>query len=431
MSNSPTLQHRFQPFANRDFRLLWSVDFLRSGAYWIDQVVRPVLMFDLTESPLLLGATFAVWVAASLLVAPFVGLILDRFERRLVLFWTLVAHFLGILLLLVPLSLGALEVWQVFASAAISGVAIEFVETARRAMLPDVLPGPQLLSGTGLLQTARTTTQIAGALTAGLLLATADAGLTYALAATLYLVAAMGLTRLRTNQRPREADPSRRSPWSELTAGLRWATAARWPLAVLGLLLIAFLLISPYQGVFLPLMAIDVLMAEPAWVGYLVAVRGLGGTIGSLGLASVREIRSPGAMLIGLFALGGCALMAIGAAPHLAILALGVFVASIVDTNILSVSNLTFLTHTPDVMRGRALSLSSIASGIGSAGALLAGLAAEALGVREALFLLAGCVGVSAVGAWFLLRLRWWLWRRSAFNDAAAEAWLRARDNDR
>ena len=417
----------FAALRYRDFRILWLVFFLRSGAFWVEQVGRPVMMLELTGSPLLLGATFAAWVGASLLVAPLAGAVLDRFQRRLVVFASLLANFAGALLVLVPLMLGQLEVWQIILSAAVSGLSMEFVEIGRRAMLPAVLPEPALRSGTALLQTARTTTQIGSALLAGLVLALADFTLMYALVAALLLFACVGVLLIRAPDPPRAGSPGRTpgSVVSELTGGVRWAFEARWPIVVLALLALTFLLLNPYQGVFLPLMVIDELQMPSAWVGYLVALRGLGATLGSIGLAALTSIRSPGAMLVGLLVIGGIALLVMAGAPHVAILALATFAAAIVSTNILSVSNLAIIVHAPDEMRGRALSLASMATGAGLLGALAAGGLADILGVRLALAALAGSVIAVAVSAWLAHRVRWWLWRRRAFDDAMAEAWSR------
>ena len=189
-----------------------------------------------------------------------------------------------------------------------------------------------------------------------------------------------------------------------------------------------FVFLIPYQGVFVPLMVIDVLEQQKSWVGYLIAITGVGATTGSVGLAAMRRIRSPAAMLVGLLAVAGVALAVMSSAPHLAVLAVCAFVAGAASNNIVSVANLAMLAHAPDDMRGQALSLMNLVMGTILIGALVAGVLAEALGARVGLVTVGSCLIASAAVAWAVHRMRWWLWRRRTFDEESAQAWLRGED---
>ena len=73
----------FAPFASRDFRVLWLAIFLRSGALWLDQAARPLLIAELTGSAFLLGVVLAVRMAPNLILGLFAGAVVDRYSRRL------------------------------------------------------------------------------------------------------------------------------------------------------------------------------------------------------------------------------------------------------------------------------------------------------------------------------------------------------------
>ena len=75
---------QFAALRHRGFRLLWVATLLSSTARWADLVVVGWLTLELTDSPLMVGI-----VAASKMVgylaAPFMGVVADRMDRRLLL----------------------------------------------------------------------------------------------------------------------------------------------------------------------------------------------------------------------------------------------------------------------------------------------------------------------------------------------------------
>src|SRR6202008_350872 len=75
---------QFAALRHRGFRLLWVATLLSSTARWADLVVVGWLTLELTDSPLMVGI-----VAASkmlgYLAAPFMGVVADRMDRRMLL----------------------------------------------------------------------------------------------------------------------------------------------------------------------------------------------------------------------------------------------------------------------------------------------------------------------------------------------------------
>ncbi len=376
----------FAPFASRDFRVLWMAIFLRSGALWLDQVARPVLIAELTGSALLLGAVLAARMAPNLILGLFAGAIVDRYPRRTILFLSQAGNVVATGLVFLLLLLDLVEPWHIIALAALAGVNIAFFQPARQAILPVIVPAGALRPAVALSQTANTVMRIGGALLAGLLLEFADFTIIYGVMTGIYVGAAFCTALLRADSGPTRA--ARRAAGSLLrqTAdGVRWALAERWPLAVVAVSALMFIFLSPYQGVFIPLMVIDVLAERSAWVGYLIAVGGAGAAAGSLGLAALRTLPAPGRFMAGLLIAAGISLAVMSEAPHLAVLAPCIFLAAACSTNVMSLANLTLLAQVPEGMAGRALSFMSLARGMIPLGALFAGALADLLGARSGL----------------------------------------------
>ena len=388
----------FAPFASRNFRVLWLAIFLRSGALWLDQVARPVLIAELTGSALLLGAVLAARMAPNLLLGLFAGAVVDRYSRRRILFLSQAGNVVATGLVFVLLLLDWVEAWHVIALAAMAGLNMAFFQPARQAILPTIVPAAALRPAVALSQTANTVMRIGGALLAGLLLEFSDFIVIYAAMTGIYLGAALCTALIRSERAPARA--ARRAGGSLLrqtVEGVRWAVAERWPLAVAAISALMFIFLSPYQGVFVPLMVIDVLSERPAWVGYLIAVGGAGAAAGSLGLAALRTLPAPGRLMAGLLIAAGIALAVMSGAPHLWVLAPCIFLAAACSTNVMSLANLTLLAQVPDGMAGRALSLMNLARGMIPVGALFAGALADFLGARTGLLTMGVCAAAFAM----------------------------------
>ena len=422
----------FSAFSYRDFRVLWAATFVRSAALALELVARAVLIVELTGSAVLLGAVLAAWMAPNLLLSPFAGAIVDRYPYRRVLIGSFLANAAASGVLFILLIVDQAQSWQVIALSALSGIGFVFFNLARRALLPVIVEASHLRSATALSQTGQTSVKIGGALLAGLLLSIADFTWMFGLMTAFSLLAALLGAMIQTRQEPkRDAAAEDRSIVGQITAGARWAIDTRWPIAVLVISAMSYMFLQPYEAVLMPLVVIDELGQHRSWVGYLAAVGGLGATVGAVWLASLKEIRSPNLLMIGLIATGGASLIGIALAPHLAVVATCVFFATACVYNMATVANLALLAHAPEEMRGQALTLMNLVQGTILIGALVAGALVDSLGPQGGLLTMAACLLGASLLALSMPRVRWWLWRRRMYTDLTAADWIRASDADR
>ena len=424
----------FSAFSYRDFRVLWTATFVRSAALALELVARAVLIVELTGSAVLLGAVLAAWMAPNLLLSPFAGVIVDRYPYRRVLIASFLANAVASGVLFVLLIVDQAQSWQVIALSALSGIGFVFFNLARRALLPVIVESAHLRSATALSQTGQTSVKIGGALLAGLLLSIADFTWMFGLMTAFSLFAVLLGAMIQAQQEPSADDEDEdveRSIIGQITAGARWALDTRWPIAVLVISAMSYMFLQPYEAVLMPLVVIDELGKHRSWVGYLAAVGGLGATVGAVWLASLKQIRSPNLLMVGLIATGGVSLIGIALAPHLAVVAVCVFFATACVYNMATVANLALLAHAPEEMRGQALTLMNLVQGTILIGALIAGALVDSLGPPRGLLTMAACLlGVSLL-ALSMPRVRWWLWRRRMYTDLTAADWMRASEGDR
>src|SRR5688572_18322448 len=98
----------------RDFRLLWFGHLFTSMAFWMDQVARGWLIYELTDSALQLGLVRGVQAIPTLLLSPVAGTAADRYSRKMQI---LVAQVLdGLMLAAVALLIvtGQIQPWHVY-----------------------------------------------------------------------------------------------------------------------------------------------------------------------------------------------------------------------------------------------------------------------------------------------------------------------------
>ena len=383
--------------------MLWLVLVARSAALWVDQVARPVLVFELTDSAFLVGVVFAARMAPNFVLGLFAGALVDRYPRKAVLAGSQVGNAVASGLVLLLLLFDTLEAWHVIVLVAVNGSSIAFFQPARQAILPMLVPPDALRPAVALSQTANNMMRIVGGILGGVLLAVASYTAIYGLMTALYAVVIVLALAIRAETRARgRDDPSQLSIWQSSLEGARWAIRERLPLAVLLPALVLFVFIVPYQGVFVPLLVIDVLGEDRSWVGYLVVAAGAGAVAGSLVVARMSTLPAAGPTMLGVLAAAGAVLALLGAAPHLGVAALLLLLMGASTTAFMTVSNLTMLNLAPPEMHGRALSLMNFARGLIPVGALVSGALAEEFGARTGLAAmgLATVAAVILVGAW-------------------------------
>ena len=113
--------HQLAALRHRGFRLLWIATLLSSTARWADMVVVGWLTLELTDSPLMVGIV-AGSKMAGYLAAPFMGVVADRMDRRLLLVIAALVNLAVSAVMLLLFASGWLALWHVIALALLSSL---------------------------------------------------------------------------------------------------------------------------------------------------------------------------------------------------------------------------------------------------------------------------------------------------------------------
>ncbi|MGE5524363.1 MAG: MFS transporter [Rhodospirillaceae bacterium] len=368
---------QFAALHHRGFRLLWTATLLSSTARWADVVVLGWLTLDLTASPLMVGIVTASRMAGYV-AAPFMGVIADRVDRRLLLIIASLVNLATATITLLLFVTGYLQLWHLVVLAVVSSLTWSLDHPTRQAFVPDLVGKDRLANAIALNSVAVETTVVVGPGLGGLLIPAFGMAGAYGLIAGMYVLDVAVLLRLKDARQTTTA--AHESPVKSLIGGLRYVRSNQ---TVLVLLLIAGLFnlfAAPYRYAFLPVFARYILDTGPAGYGMLTAMAGVGGLTSGFLVIALGNFRHKGALLVfATFALPTSLLLFAVSTSYPLSLAL-VFVAGLTQAMTWTLIATLILGHTAQSMRGRVMGLRTGVIITLPVGNLVAGAIAERFG---------------------------------------------------
>ena len=347
-------------------------------------IARGWLVLDLTDSSFMVTGVNAIGMAPMLAFSVFGGAIADRANRKLVLIASDIFNFVMVLALAVLILADVVEVWHVFALTALHGVGFSLGMPARAASVGNLVERQDLASGVALFTTIFSSAMLVGPALAGYLLAAFGMGFPFAVPCVVLAPALVLLFMLRLPGLPRpEGAPQQTSVLGSIGQGFVYVRRTN---VLIGLMLmgtVTTVFAMPYQTL-LPVFARDILDVGESGLGWLGAMGGAGAIAGSFSVAafsSPRQIKL--LMLVGGVALGIFIAMFALSKIYLLSLVMALLVGYLLQ--VFMTSNFTLVQIiSPDYIRGRVLSIRMVAVGIGPAGMVMLGAAAETWGADVA-----------------------------------------------
>jgi MFS family permease len=184
-------------FGNRSFRLFWSGFAFSSVGDAMTRVALIWFVFQLTGSSKALGLLSVCYTGPILIGGLAAGSLLDRFDRRKVMIADNLIR--GVAVASVPLlhALGRLELWHIYAVAAVYGLLMMISLAGSPALLPSLVSSDQLITVNALEMLGFTMGGIIGPPLAGLLIPFAGAPNVLIIDAISYGLFALALSRVR------------------------------------------------------------------------------------------------------------------------------------------------------------------------------------------------------------------------------------------
>src|SRR3954471_18046624 len=159
------------PFAVRDFRLLWAGEAVSALGDQFALIALPWLALVLTGSALALGGAMALMAIPRAILMTFGGVAVDRFSPRQVMLGSNAVRLVAVSVLGAVVVAGQAELWMLYAFALVFGVADAFFFPAQTAIVPELVADEQLPRANGIVQGTAQITVLVGPVAAGLVIA--------------------------------------------------------------------------------------------------------------------------------------------------------------------------------------------------------------------------------------------------------------------
>jgi len=273
---------------------LWGATLMHSLAMGMEQVAIGWLVFEMTDSPWMVG------VAASARMAPFFflgilsGAITDRVDRRIFLRLVTVGGSVTAFIMAAMLMVGIDNVWYVIALAAATGCMWAFVMTIRHSYTFDIVGPENALNGLSMNAMGQRIGGVVGSVLAGVVIALSGVGEQYLVIGAVNIVAVVFLMAARDVG---QAAPKERQSVIKNLVGYAQLLRENRILMILMLLTGATEIFGFTHQSVLVVFARDNLELGPLGFGFITAIRQGGGALGLLVLAFMGGTRHKGRLM--------------------------------------------------------------------------------------------------------------------------------------
>src|SRR3954454_11890077 len=349
------------PFAFRDFRLYWVARLSSTIAQMSMVIVIGWQVYDIARrtmdqhhAALQLGLIGMVQFVPLFALTLVTGWTADRIDRRWIARATISLEIFCAIVLGWLSWTGSVSLAALFAVAALLGVARAFAMPALSALSPNLVPREVLPRAIALSSISWQSGAVAGPAVGGYLYAAAP-HLPYAVAGALFALSLLCMFMIRPIERTAIGDAH---PWRQMIDGLHYVRRNRLVLGAISLDLFAVLLGG--ATAMLPVYARDILHSGPAGLGHLRAAPAVGATLAAAWFSFRPLKHDVGVKMLIAVAVFGAATVVFGWSRSMPLSLLCLAVLGAADMLSVYVRQSLIQLHTPDGMRGRVGSVSSL-----------------------------------------------------------------------
>ncbi len=369
----------FRSLQHRNFRLFFMGQGISLTGTWMQMTAVAWLVWRLSHSALLLGLVGFASRIPTFVMAPFVGVLIDRVDRHRLIILTQVLSMAQALMLAGLMYSGRLAIWHIIVLSLLLGFINALDMPARQSFLVQMLDRREDLTNAIAMNSSMVNgARLIGPSIAGFLIASAGEALCFLLNGLSYIAVIAGLLMMRI--RPNARVESQSTVIENLREGFRYAFGFS-PVRSLLLLLALVSLTGASYAQLLPIFAQEILHGDARTQGFLISASAVGALAGALYLAGRRSVRGLGRVIAFSCAGFGIGLIALGLSPNLwltltvmPVIGLGLMIQ-------MASTNTVLQTIVDDDKRGRVMSFYSMAfMGMVPLGSLLAGILAHLVG---------------------------------------------------
>lgn len=369
----------FRSLQYRNYRLFFTGQSISLIGTWMQRIALPWLVYRMTGSEFLLGLVSFAGQIPTFLLAPFAGVMTDKFNKYKVLLTTQVLSLVQASVLAFLSLTGVIQIWQIVMLSIILGCINAFDVPSRHSFVVEMVEKKEDLGNAIALNSMMFNgARLIGPSIAGLLLAATGEGICFLINAVSYIFVIGSLLKMQVINR--EVKKESGSFYAEMKEGFNY-TFGFAPIRHLILLLGIISLMGASYQLLMPVFAKDVLHGDSGTFGFLMGAAGFGALIGALFLASRETVIKLGRLIPAAAALFGIGLVILSFTSYFPLSLVLMIVAGLGLMLHTASSNTILQTITDDDKRGRVMSFYTMAiMGTAPFGSLIAGSLAKAIG---------------------------------------------------
>ena len=356
-------------------------------AFWMDQVARGWLIYELTDSALQLGLVRGVQAIPTLLLSPVAGSAADRYSRKTQILVAQVIDGLMLAALALLIITGQIQPWHVYATAFGMAIVQTFQQPARAAMIADAVPRSHLTNAIGLNSIIFNVARSTGPALAGVLIAAFGTAGSYTTQAVFYLLATIWTMQLRPAELSSVVSRDRSGHGASFGRSIieGWKFSWRNETVRTGLLItmVASLFIVPFTTL-LPVFARDILGVGATGQGLLLAAMGVGALGSAVVIAFFGDRMPRGIFMVGGVTLYGLSVVAFSASPWFQLSMVLMVIVGLANVSSHALVQTVIQAHSPSEFRGRTMAIFHMSNVAMTLGSMLVGALATLWGTQWA-----------------------------------------------
>ena len=365
---------------------------------WIELTAVSWILYELTNSPFLLGLSGVFRALPVIVLGLFGGAIADRVPRRPLLMFTESAMLIASLVVgLLALS-GELQFWHLYILNVFSGTLSAFSVPARQALFAGLVPRTAIQSAVTLNSFAVRSGGFIGPSVGGIALVLGGYSLPFFLNAASFLGIIFALVAMRLPPVAEDAAPARLSLARGMTEGVGFVWRHAPLRVVLGLELVSGLF--GHNSTLMTIIARDILKTGPEGLGFLLSALGAGAMLG-MGLMLTFQVQRHARLILTVGGVYAILWGAAGLSPWVWVSALLFFALGTADGVWGVARNTLAQLLVPDALRGRVMSVVMLVTRGGSQlGTIQGGLLVDLIGASAAVLTSAAIIGATVLRSW-------------------------------
>ena len=273
---------------SRNYRLFFAGQAISLIGTWMTQIATVWLVYQLTDSALLLGIVGFSSQIPNFVIAPFGGILVDRWNRHRILIGTQALSMLQSLALAFLALTGTIAIWHIILLSLFQGLISAVDSPARQAFLMEIIDKKENLGNAiALNSSVFNGARLVGPAIAGLLIASVGASVCFLIDGLSYIAVIAGLLAMKL--KPRTITPHQGNVWQRLKEGFNYAFGFP-PIRAILLLLALFSFMGMPYSVLVPVFATKILHGGAQTLGFLMAGVGVGALMGGIYLSSRQSV---------------------------------------------------------------------------------------------------------------------------------------------